>query len=178
MKRLVFFSLLFILFTSFGIVILKPVDDEDSISFTIKNFGINTNGSLRGLKGLIEWDSQELSVCLFRVSVDVNTIRTGVDARDHDLLKENYFDEEKYPLITFQSDRVVASSDGTLNVNGRLTIKGITKTITIPFTTIPSGNGYIFEGAFTIDRRDFNVGGNSFVLGNEVKVRLKVQANP
>src|SRR3954454_10878478 len=77
----------------------KPVDNNSDIVFTIKNFGINTAGSLKGLKGAIKFNSSDLASSSFTVSVDVNTIYTGVDSRDDHLKREEYFDVEKYPLI-------------------------------------------------------------------------------
>jgi polyisoprenoid-binding protein YceI len=52
----------------------------------------------------------------------------------------------------------------------KLTIKGITKDITVPFTF----ENNVFKGSFTIDRRQFKVGGNSFILSDNVKVDLLI----
>jgi len=108
------------------------------------------------------------------VSVDVNTVNTGITSRDSHLKKEEYFDVAKYPTLNFVSSTVSKTSEG-YSVTGNLTIKGTTKQVVIPFTVTTAGNGYLFEGNFTLDRRDYKVGGGSMVLGNEVKVTLKVQ---
>jgi polyisoprenoid-binding protein YceI len=57
-----------------------------------------------------------------------------------------------------------------------LTIKGVSKTIAFPFTVSNSGSTLVFAGSFTINRRDFGVGGSSAVLSNSVAVDLKVAA--
>lgn len=151
---------------------LKPVDADNSVTFVIKNFGINTKGELKGLKGNIKWDEANPSTSSFDVSVDVNTINTGIDKRDYDLKKEKYFDAKKYPTLSFISTAVTAD-----NITGDLTIKGITKKVNFPFAVTPSGKGYLFKGSFSISRRDFGVGGGG-VLGDNVDVTLKVQAIP
>jgi polyisoprenoid-binding protein YceI len=56
-----------------------------------------------------------------------------------------------------------------------LTIKNTTKEISFPFQATPAGDDYIFKGTFTINRRDFDVGGSS-TLGNDVTVSLTVLA--
>jgi polyisoprenoid-binding protein YceI len=89
------------------------------------------------------------------------------------LQKENYFNAEKYPTINFTSTSVAAG-----NVTGNLTIKSVTKEINIPYTVTPSGDGYVFQGNFSINRKDFGVGGGSVVLSDHVDVSLKIQANP
>jgi polyisoprenoid-binding protein YceI len=170
-KFLLLFAPLFLF--AFTVIDLKPVDADDAVTFTIKNFGINTNGSFKGLKVSIQWDAANPSNSSFNVSVDANTINTGIDMRDNDLRRENYFNVEKYPTINFVSTAVSAT-----NVTGNLTIKGITKQINIPYTVKPSGNGYLFEGNFSLNRRDFNVGGSSFTLSDHLEVRLKVLATP
>jgi len=170
-KHLLVFALTLLM--SFTAADLKPVDADGSVTFTIKNFGVNTTGEFKGLKGTIKWDAQNPANSSFDVSVDVNTINTGIDIRDNDLKKETYFNAEKFPTINFVSTAVSANS-----VTGNLTIKGVTKEINLPFTATPRGNGYLFEGKFSINRKDFGVGGGSFVLSDHVDVGLKIQAQP
>ena len=137
---------------------LKPVDANEAVTFAIKNFGINTNGEFKGLKGIIKWDASNPSASVFNVTVDANTINTDIDMRDSHLKKEEYFNTEKYPTINFVSTAVTAN-----NVTGNLTIKGVTKQISFPFTVKPSAGGYLFEGSFEINRRDFGVGGQCII---------------
>jgi polyisoprenoid-binding protein YceI len=153
----------------------KPVDNNSDIVFTIKNFGINTAGSLKGLKGAIKFNPSDLASSSFTVSVDVNTIYTGVDSRDDHLKREEYFDVEKYPLITFSSANIKKDENGYA-VTGNLTMKGISKTVSFPFTVQNQNNGILLSGNFSINRKDFNVGGSSAVLGNNVNISLKVFA--
>ncbi len=166
-------SLCLVFLMAFSVIELKPVDADGSVTFTIKNFGINTKGEFKGLKGTINWDAANPANSSFNVSVDVNTINTGIELRDNDLKKESYFNATKYPTINFISTAVSSGS-----VTGNLTIKGVTKQITIPFTATSSENGYLFEGNFSINRKDFGVGGGSFALSGHVDVALKVRANP
>ncbi|RFM26632.1 YceI family protein [Deminuibacter soli] len=156
---------------------LKPADEKEAIDFTIKNFAINTHGSLGGLKGSIVWAPASLSTASFNITVDVNTINTGVEARDNHLRKEEYFDVAKFPVISFTSVEITAA-DNAYKVSGNLTVKGVTKVISFPFTAKQEGAGYLFEGNFTINRRDFGIGGSSLVLSDDVKIALKVHANP
>lgn len=150
---------------------LRPVDTNEAVTFTIKNFGINTSGGIKGLRGIIKWDAANPSASVFNVTVDATTINTGIEMRDNHLKKDEYFDVEKYPVISFVSTTVSAS-----NLTGNLTIKGVTKEISFPFTVKPSNGGYLFEGTFVLNRKDFGIGGGSVSLSNSVTVNLKVQA--
>jgi len=173
MKRIIIAASVLLVLCSFTLVTLKPVDEDDAVTFVIKNFGINTKGSFSGLKGSLKWDAANPAASQVSASVDANTINTNIDSRDKDLKEEKYFNTPKYPTINFTSTAISATS-----VTGNLTIKGTTKSITFPITVTPSKAGYLFQGNFTINRRDYDVGGNSMVLSDEVKVTLKVQGNP
>ena len=173
-------SILSLLFFISGIFSLsaqqyKPVDSKSEIQFTIKNFGLNTNGTLNGLKGVINFNPSNLSSASFNVSIDVNTINTGVGMRDNHLKGEDYFNAEKYSTINFVSTGVKTQNGGYI-ISGQLTIKGISKFISFPFTAVQQNDGMLFTGDFNINRKDFNVGGSSAVLSNNVDVSLKVFA--
>ena len=155
-----------------------PADAGSKVHFVIKNFGIKTGGDFTGLKGTVEFNPKSLSACKFNVSVDAATVDTDNSSRDNHLRKEEYFDVAKYPQLSFTSTRVTASTlAGRFYVFGNLTIKDITKPVEFGFSATPTANGYIFTGEFTIDRRDFGVGGNSFSLSDGVKVVLTIAAN-
>jgi polyisoprenoid-binding protein YceI len=171
-------TLLVISLLSFsGVKVLQPVDNMSSVKFSIKNFGINVKGSFTGLKGTIIFDKTNPSDGSMKVSIDANTVNTGNKARDNHLKKEDYFDVNKYPAISFQSSKISTSQTaGNFIVSGKLTIKGISKDIAIPFNLLEKENGLLFTGSFSIDRQDFMVGEKSAVLGDDVSVQLVVMA--
>lgn len=153
----------------------KPVDDKSEVKFTIKNFGVNTPGTFSSLKGTIQFDPSSLSTVSFNVTIDVNTINTGIDMRDSHLKREEYFNAEKYSTISFVSTGIKTNDKGYA-VSGQLTIKGITKNISFPFTAVAQNGGMLFTGNFNINRKDFKIGGGSAVMGSNVDVSLKVFA--
>jgi len=170
-----FILILFILSTAYvNAQSLKPVDDLSSVKFTIKNFGFNTAGSFKGLGGTIQFDPADLNHASFDVTVDANSINTGIDMRDNHLRGDEYFDVKNYPQIHFISTRVANSNKaGTFIVYGNLTIKQTTKEMSIPFTAKPQPDGFLFTGEFKLNRRDFAIGGSG-TISNELIVKLEV----
>jgi polyisoprenoid-binding protein YceI len=153
-----------------------PADEGSKISFKIRNFGINSEGSFKGLQGTILWDTQNVAVDSFDVSIDAASVNTDNDMRDDHLRKDTYFDVGKYPRIRLVSTAInLVDKNGHYRLTGKLTIKSTTKEISFPFLATPAGDDYIFKGTFTVNRRDFDVGGTS-TLGNEVAVSLTVLA--
>ena len=79
--------------------------------------------------------------------------------------------------MQFISTKIAATNNpAVFKMEGNITIKGITKLLSFPFTVIEKPGGYMFSGEFAINRRDFNVGGNSLVLSDNLVVSLSVFA--
>ena len=173
------FSIILFLFIG-GIVLTSQAQNEwqihssSSITFKIKNAGFNVNGSLKGLQAKIKFSPDQLSNSSMEASLDVATIDTGIKARDNHLKKPDYFDVEKYPRITMKSQRFAKSKSGDFIGYFSLTIKETTKDIKVPFKFIEKGELSYLEGNFSINRRDFEVGGGSLVLSNQATVQLKI----
>jgi polyisoprenoid-binding protein YceI len=154
-----------------------PKDDGSKIHFVIKNFGVNTGGDFTGLGGTIKFDPNDPATANFDVSVDAGTIDTDIESRDRDMKKETYFDVKNYPKMTFKSTKVTKTNkEGYLYMFGNITIKGVTKELKFPFKATAKDGGYLFEGSFKLNRRDFGVGGSSMSLADELTVTLSVLA--
>ncbi len=143
------------------------------VEFTIKNLGINVNGSFKGLIGTVFFDDKNLEGSSIEGTIEVNTINTGITKRDKDLMGEKFFDAEKNKRIIFKSTSITHKGS-SYNASGNLTIKGTTKQKVIPFTFEQKGNDGVFKGNFTINRRDFGVGGNEVIMADELNVSLSI----
>jgi polyisoprenoid-binding protein YceI len=154
---------------------LTPVDAESKVKFVIKNFAINTNGQVSGLKGQIIFDKNKPANSSFDVTADVATINTDNARRDNHLRGEDFFDVARYPTIRITGKPVLVKGNSYI-LKGSLTMKNVTKPIEIPFTVVPQGSGFIFEGAFRINRLDYKVGGESATMADELNITLQVLA--
>ncbi len=152
----------------------QPVDSGSSVKFVINNFGLSVDGTFKGLAGTIDFDPEALSASHFDVTVDATTIDTGVQLRNKHLKKEEYFDVGNYSKIRLVSTGITTSGAGKFTMLGKLTIKKTTRDVKFDFTAQKQSNGYLFLGSFTINRRDYDVGGGSFSLANDLTVSLSV----
>ena len=154
-----------------------PVDALSKVHFVIKNFGIKTGGDFTGLKGTIKFDPEKFNTSVFDVMVDAATIDTDNNSRDGHLKKAEYFDVATFKTLHFKSTKITRSSvAGRFFMYGNLTIKGVTKPVEFGFGATPKDGGYVFDGEFTINRRDFGVGGSSISLSDNLTVSLTVFA--
>ena len=176
MRTLIIFFLLLFSFTGFSQK-YKPVDAGSKVHFTIKNFGISTGGDLSGLSGEINFIPKNVVASTFNVSVDVKTIDTDNESRDVHLKSQEYFDAEKYPVVTIKSskiNRTNKSNMGWYQFTGTLSMHGVSRPIAFLFNVSPKGSDYLFVGGFEINRLDYGVGKSSTVFSKTVKVSLSV----
>lgn len=174
LKAVLFFTLLS---TGFQVPGYIPSDNGSTVKFKIKNLGVNITGSFSGVTGKIAFDPNNAATAIFEASIDANSINTGIDLRDDHLRKEEYFDVKNHPRINFVSTKVTPSNrSGNFTIYGNLTIKGVSKEISFPFTATPQNGGYLFSGEFKINRRDFKVGGGSITMADNLTVLLSVFA--
>ena len=167
---------LFCVVTAFG-QNYTPTDAGSKVRFVIKNFGINTGGTFEGLAGSVVFDPANLAGASFNVSVDSKTVNTDMEARDNHLRKEEYFDVEKYPKLSFRSTKITTTNkEGYLFMFGVITIKNISKEISFPFKQTSKDGGILFDGEFKLNRLDFGVGGKSFSMSDELNVELSIFA--
>lgn len=173
-----FFTSLLVTLTITGVTqTFQPVSEQSTIQFRIKNMGINTGGTLRGLRGTIQFDEAKLSSSFCKVTVDVNTIDTRSKGRDNHIKKSDFLDVLAFPVISFQSTQIIALPDQAgYRMLGTLTIKGVSKSISFPFQAKKEKSGYRFTGEIQINRLDFGVGESSWILSSPVAVQLNVLA--
>jgi len=155
---------------------IHPVDNGSSVQFKVRNLGFGVTGSFTGLDGKINFDPNKIQDATFDVSIDANTVNTGMEMRDNHLRKETYFDVEKYPRIKIESKEIAASNKrGQLVFSGKVLIKNLSRDISFPFTAEPVNGGYLFKGSFKVNRKELGIGGTS-TISDEVEIALSVFA--
>jgi len=148
--------------------------------FFVKHLGISTvQGEFTKVTGSVMLDDQDVTKSSVNVTIDVNSIDTRVQRRDDDLKSEGFFDGAKFPAITFKSTKIEKAGEGNLKVTGDLTIKGVTKSVTLDVTgpTAPiSAMGSQrrgFSATTKINRNDFGVSKDPVpMIGDEITILL------
>ncbi|HWL96006.1 MAG TPA: YceI family protein [Nocardioidaceae bacterium] len=137
-------------------------------------------GSFNEFTGTGYFDAENPADSHVELTVEAASIDTRNADRDGHLRSNDFFDMENHPEITFASTGVRQTDDTTVQVTGDLTIKGVTKPVTVDFeyqgsATDPFGNERVgFEGAVTINRKDWGVNWNAALETGGVLVSEKV----
>lgn len=166
MKRIILLLFAGILAVSAHVFSLwKPADY--SIQFSTQR----ANGTIGGLKGMIDFDEGKPAASRFDVTVDLSTLDMGFWLKTKHAKQENFFHADKYPVIRFKSTEITRQGAQYLT-KGDLTIKGITRHVNIPFTFTQNGNQGQFTSSFELNRKDFNLERKG--VGEVVRVELNI----
>jgi polyisoprenoid-binding protein YceI len=151
--------------------------------FSVKHLVISdVKGDFDKLSGKAQVDEADLSKSSIEVTIEAASISTRDEKRDNHLKSPDFFDVAKFPTLTFKSTKVVAGKDGALTVTGDLTMRGVTKPVTLEGSitsaiTDPQGNtrrGVSVTGK--LNRRDFGVSyGPAAIVGDEVKLDIQAE---
>lgn len=189
-----------LLFTLLAACQSRPADGQalsltvvpvfSNIGFSIVEFGVmKQDGSFRDFSGDIYYDPAHPERSRVSVVVQVDSIDARSRQREAVLRSDDFFDTQRYPAMTFTSTSVSALPDKTLQVTGDLTIRGVTKRITIPvrylgLMRVSEQSSYAgFTTTFTLDRTEFGVNGSRWsggklLLSKEVTINLAIGARP
>lgn len=142
-------------------------EDQYVLKFETKK----ASGTIGGLKGKIQFDQNDPTQSSFDVTVEVSTLNTGNNLKNQHAKAGDFLNAEQYPTIRFVSGKIEKRDQGYL-VTGKLTIKEITKEITVPFTFREVGMDAIFEGKMEINTEDYNLKKNG--VGGAMIIELNV----
>lgn len=162
---------------------VEPVNG--TVGFSIVKWGvIREEGSFRNFVATVVYDPRNVAASRVDFTIDAKSIDTKNSTRDETLRSEDFLHVSRYPRLTFRSTRVVPAGTNAAQVTGDLTIRGVTRRVTIPVRLTgmaarkEGGDLAAFETSFVIDRRQFGVNGSRWsagapgILANQVSIRI------
>lgn len=117
------------------------------------------------------------------ILIDATSLDTSFAKRDRHVRSEDFLDVEKYPTITFKSDKFDFEGDKVAKVHGQLTLHGVTKPVTLTMSQFKCGEHPMAkqhycagDAAATLKRSDFGMTGYQGAVGDEVKLFISIEA--
>ena len=161
------------------------VRKEDShIGFAIYKWKVfKEEGRFKDFAGTIVYDPKNPATSQVEFTVQANSIDSRNADRDGALRSKDFFNVAQYPTLGFKSRQVEKKSADTLLVTGDLTMRGVTKPITIPIKLLGINRvgdmGLLagFESTFAINREDFGIARGWDIISKEATVHLMIGAS-
>jgi polyisoprenoid-binding protein YceI len=117
------------------------------------------------------------------VVIDAKSVNTGSSLFNEHIQGEDYLDTAKYPTATFKSTKVIFEGDKPSKIEGNLTLKGVTKPVTLTVTSFQAMPHPMFKkdaiganATVTVKRSDFNAGKNAPYVGDDVTIDIAMEA--
>lgn len=135
---------------------------HSQVMVSIWHFNVaNLRAKFPRLSGRLEVDSDDPLRSRLEVEIEAGSVLTGHPRQEEFMRSEPWLDTERFPLITFSGRRINPREDG-FTVKGDLAMKGVTRSIEIPFdfhgvVSDPWGLRAGFTSRFTVDRREFGI---------------------
>ena len=164
-----------------------PIDNNHSnVGFSVPIFGglSQVKGKFTDFAITLNVDEKDITKSSVSVVIKATSIDTGIEGRDRHLRNADFFDVEKYPEITFKSERIEKKGKQFI-AHGPLTMHGVTKQIALPFTvtgtfknptTSKMAVGY--SAKIVLNRRDFGINysrqDNPTFVGDNITVEIEL----
>jgi polyisoprenoid-binding protein YceI len=159
------------------------------IGFAARHAMVTTvRGQFKAFSGTVHLDEADPASSSAHLEIEAASVTTNNEDRDKHLLTGDFFDVEKFPTLVFDSTKAEKTGDDTYRLYGDLTIKGISRPVTIDFeltgaSTDPWGGFRVgFEGHATVSRKDWDLTWNvaleagGILVSDKVKLEFDVSA--
>jgi polyisoprenoid-binding protein YceI len=148
----------------------------------------NVKGEFSGVTGTVDFDPMNLPASHVEATISAATVSTRESQRDNHLKSADFLDVGRYPVMTFHATKIVSRGDGRYDVTGDLTIRGVTRNLTLQVESltpeIKDPDGQLRRGASAsarIEREDFGLTWNAvlesggFLVGDDVDITIDVE---
>ena len=179
-KAIILFAIALFSTAAFAQTTWKNDPMHSKLGFTITHLMVSdVDGIFKDFNCTIMASKPDFSDARFQLTVNTASVNTDIDYRDKDLRSPHYFDVEKYPTITFTSTGISKASANHYKLNGNLTLKGVTKPITMDLWYRGTINNQMskkedagFKLTGVIKRTDFNFASQAgtTMLSNEITI--------
>jgi len=162
---------------------LDPLHTQ--VEFSAKHFGMMTvRGHFAELTATGDIHPEKPETSTVEVTIRTASIRTHNEQRDNDLRSSYFLEAEKYPTITFKSNKIEAKGPERGTMTGDLTIKGTTKPVTLnvvkygEFNDPAMGHRIGYAAETKINRKDFGMNfdamaNGKFVVSHDIQINIE-----
>lgn len=133
----------------------------------------DVSGLFNEISGSIIFDAANLETSKFQLTIPVESIQTGNSTQNKHAIGGDWFNAISYPKIEFVSNKIVKSENGFKAI-GQMSIHGISKDFTVPFTFDQKGSKGTFVAKFNLNRVEYAVGKSDSEESDNIKIQATI----
>lgn len=154
--------------------------NESEIEFTGTQLGAEFEGEFESFDATIVFSPDDLAGSAVEVVIDIASVNTQNADRDSQIVSADWFDAAQWPTAKFVTKSFREIAPGKYEAVADLTIRDVTREVTMPFDLEITGNEAEAEGKVTIKRTDFGVGQGQWIdttqVGDAVTIKIEIEA--
>lgn len=157
------------------------VQESSSVGFIARQAGAPVEGIFETFEADIHFDPDDLENSMARVVIHIDSINSQSSERDSTIQSNGLFDVATWPTAVFVAKSfVLGEADGEYNAIGTLTMRDVTRDVSMPFQLSFDGDRAHAAGALEILRLDYGIGQGMWtdtsVVANEVTITIDIEA--
>ena len=161
--------------------IFKVTPEQSDVKFFVKA-SVAIDGKFKKWDATLTFTSPAAESAVIDVKIYADSVDTGSDMKDGKLRGKDFFNAKEDPYITFHSTKVVQTGPTTFDVQGKFTIRGVSKDETLTLTLDPKEKGTgkaLIKGTMAFDRKEFGMNsGIPFIkIADRVEVDVALEVN-
>ncbi|URK18343.1 YceI family protein [Thalassospira sp. GO-4] len=154
---------------------------QSTIAFTGTQLGAGFDGVFEDFTATIAFSPDDLAGSSVEVLIDIASVDTQNSDRDSQIVSSDWFDAAQWPTAKFETKSFSEIEPGRYQAVADLTIRDVTREVTLPFDLVITGDQAEAKGSVTIARTDFGVGQGQWAdtsqVGDDVTINITIAAS-
>ena len=154
------------------------VPGKSEIAFTMKQMGVNFDGRFKAWKADIVFQPAALDKAKAVIDVDLASLDLASADSEEEARGALWFNTSKFPVAHFASTSFRNIGGDRFEVAGKLSLKGVTRDLTVPIVVKPDAGNRVAEGTFSLKRLEYQIGEGEWAdtgtVADDIRVRVRI----
>ena len=154
------------------------VPAKSSVTFSYKQMGVAMDGRFKKFAAQVNFDPTKVEQGKASFEVDLASVDAGSSEADDEVVTKSWFNVAAFPKAQFVAKQFKPTAPNQFEVQGTLSIKGLTREVKFPMKHTAQGKDGVLTGGFTLKRADFSIGEGMWakfdVVANDIQVKFSI----
>jgi polyisoprenoid-binding protein YceI len=154
------------------------VPAKSSVTFSYKQMGVAVDGRFKRFAAQMNFDPAKAEQAKASFEVDLTSVDTGSVEADQEVVTKSWFNAAAFPKANFVAKQIKQTAPNQYEVQGTLSIKGLTRDVKFPMKHTAQGKDGLLTGSFMMKRADYTIGEGMWakfdVVANDIQVHFLI----